>query len=642
MDHDQTLTPTKAETVWSTALDQPITDLALATADRLLAVTRPTERAARRDVLRLLRLADGSECGQRTYTHAMVSGLACPGDRILVALTSTDLLHGQGMLIALDASGQTEWHWPADGDVRRVSAPAVGQEGVYLTADGQSLVTLDLADGAERGRVRLDASASLAAPAIAADAILVPCRGPHLLALGLDGELCWHFTDEAPNAWLDKTPVVVGDRLFAVLSTGVALALDVADGTLAWRADVGSSGKPLSRPATDGQRLYVGARDGVHALSLTDGDEIWHSSTQRRVQAASVVHAGVVYATSHDHYLYALDAASGRALWQYELARRIELGPVLARCGEPLQPCIIVADRGGRVTLVRRPLSVSEHEAAGHWLEAAQLHESLGHHVQAAERYEQAESWQKAAQLWRVARRPLRQAEALEQHARALDQTTRAAEDLAAAWQAAARAFATEGEVEHEAACRREVARCLQLPIITMDIELNHDLVLNAWSRLRFIVRNAGFGPARNLFVRASGEQFKGQVMETQRITTLRAGRQQVKRLNVYPLECGESVPLGVRVDYVDRTGAMRACEQTIHVPVAREETDRGPRQTIRVFVAAGGAAAVGDGATAAGPGGVVVGGDACGPIMTGDENVLEDGSPGEGDRSDSRSADTQ
>jgi hypothetical protein len=438
----------------------------------------------------------------------------------------------------------------------------------------------------------------------------VPCRGPHLLAVGLNGEMRWRFADDDSDAWLDKTPILVNDHLFVVLTTGAVLALHTADGSRAWRVDVGPSGKALSPPTTDGEGLYVGVRDGLYALDLTDGDELWYFPTARRVEAVPVVHAGVIYATCHDHYLYALDATSGAELWRYEVDRRIEVSPVLAHCGDPAEHCVIIADRGGTITAVARPLSAAEHEAQGHWLEAASIYADLGRVAQAAElleghgeplkaaklwekagepkraagQYEQAGAWQEAAELWCALGRPLRQAEALEQHARSLGEKAYSDEEQAAAWQAAAQTFEAEGERERVAVCRKEVAKCLRLPIITLDVELDQGLVLGAWSRLRFIVRNEGFGPARNLVIRAKDDRFQGTVMKTCEIITLRARQECVQPVDARPLEYGRTVPLRVQVDYEDPDGKLQCCKHTIYFPVARDESARRGGQMINIF----------------------------------------------------------
>jgi outer membrane protein assembly factor BamB len=524
--------------LWRAELDRPPAGSLLVAGNLLLVTTQEPGPFPHQATLNALSLDEGNLCWQRSFEHALVSGwvavqnlevfeTARPSSPessevlVLVATTSTDLMRGEGALVALDMAGRDRWRW-APG-VQRVSAPAVMGDVACVTVDARTLVVLGIATGEEQASVALGTSASLSAPALGGDVAYVPCRGPHLLAVGLDGRSRWRFdTPASPDAWLDQTPALVGEHLFVVLTTGAVLALRAADGSLAWHVDVGPAGKPLSAPATDDERLFVGAHDGVYALALADGHRVWTFPTPRRITAAPVVTGGVVYATCHDHRLYALDAATGRKLWQYETERRLEISPVAVTYGQPSRLCVLVADRGGVLTAVTRPLG----------------------------------------------------AEALEAYARSLEGGPASDEERSAAWNAAVRAFEVEGEIERANACREEVTRCLRRPVITLDVQ-HEGLVLNAWSRLQFIVRNEGYGLARNLVIRATGDEFEGQVMATRQIITLRAGHARTERLDVRPLEYGDSVPLRLRMEYLDHAGELCACEHTIYIPVARTEATR-------------------------------------------------------------------
>ncbi len=604
-----------AAALWSVELNQPPAGPPLVASDLLLLPTQEPGLPSQHGTLHALNLADGGPRWQRNFEYAMVSGLATVQTlkvletfRVLLLVTtaSTDLLRGEGTLLALDASGQECWRW-APG-AQRVSAPAVAGDVVCVTADAQTLVLLDLDSGAERARHPLPPgmSASLAAPAVAGDVAHVPCRGPYLLAVGLDGQLRWRFTAQAsPNAWLDQTPVVVGEHVYAVLGIGTVVALQAEDGSLVWRADVGPTGKRLSPPASDGQRLYLGARDGLHALDLADGRAAWSFPTPRRVAAAPVVAGGVVYAACHDHHLYALDAATGQQLWLYEAERRVELPPAVT---SPPEARALIADRSGTITAIARPLSAAEHEAAGHWVKAASAYATLGQFARgaqllevhgepfkaaelwkaagererAAAGYEAAGAWGHAAERWADLGRPLKRAEALERHARSLEDGPSSDEEKAAAWAAAAGGFEVAGEIERAAACQREVCRYRRLPVITMGVK-HAGLVRGAYSCLQFIVRNEGYGPARNLVIRASGDQFEGQVAVTRQIVMLPAGRERIDWLDVRPRAYGDSVPLRVRAEYEDRAGQIQAFEQTLYIPVARSEAARGAGQVLYI-----------------------------------------------------------
>lgn len=577
--------------VWSVEMGATPGGPMMVAGDVVLAPTQSAER--QHSTLGAAGLADGSPRWQQSFEYALVSGLetlrVSQTLRVLLTLSSTDVMRGEGALLALDAAGAEVWRWSPG--VQRVSAPAVVDDLVCVTADARMFVALDAATGAERVRVELDVTASLAAPALQTSEVwetsevsvaYIPCRGPHLVALGLDGKLRWRFdVPDAPDAWLDRTPVAVGDRVFAVLSTGAVLAMRAQDGTLAWQSSVGP-GKRLSAPVADGERLYVGARDGVHALNLRDGEPAWVFPTGREVEAAPVVSGGVMYAVCHDHRVYALDALSGKALWQHEMERRIEVPPVLAAAGAPARSCVLVADRGGALVAVERPLSAAEHEAAGDWveaasgyvesgqisrgaevltahgyaLEAAPLWKQAGELECAAEQYQVAGAWQEAAELWAALDRPHRQAEALEQHARALDPAAHGDEERAVAWESAAQVFRAEGEAERALACQREAALFRRRPLIQVQVEAPPVMTSERYYEIGFTLTNVGGGTARQVILRHTHSEFAGDLQASRELRNVSPGQSVQEVLSLRPLASGQ-VPLEVSVTFADSAGRV-------------------------------------------------------------------------------------
>jgi outer membrane protein assembly factor BamB len=506
---------------------------------------------------------------------------------------SADALGDKGALLALDSAGEELWRWTSG--VQGVSAAALVDETAWVTTNTGFLVALDATTGAEGVRIPLGTTPSLSAPLIVGEEVYVPCRGPRLLAVGLDGERRWEYqAAEQPGGWLNQTPLALGQHLLAVLNrAGWVIALRPADGEQVWEVQLGPAGKDLSPPATDGERLYVGSREGLHALDPADGRELWHFSVERGVEAAPLVVGDVVYITCRNHYLYALDAAGGQELWRCgETERRIQVSPLVTAGPRPLA---VIADRDGTVTALQRPLNPAEHESAGNWAEAASAYTALGQLTRAAELleahgrtfqaaglweeagdleraaegYQAAGAWREAAKLWGQLDRPLRRAEALEGYARSVAKESAAGEVCADAWEAAVHAFHAAGEDKRAEACRREVARCRRLPYLAVEVK-HDDLILNAWTRLRFIVHNQGFGPAHQLIIRARGDQFEGQVADTRQIITLRADQIREDRLDIRPLAYGDSVPLRVSIDYQDRTQTPHTWEKTVYLPVAK------------------------------------------------------------------------
>jgi outer membrane protein assembly factor BamB len=555
-----------------------------------------------------LDLHDGRIRWRQRFDYEFVSGLsvamAAGEPLILVALTSNDLLRGEGRLLALDVHGRERWRWTQGGQA--VSAPTIAAGQAVFTAETHALVLLDLETGAEQRRIELPPRAAVTAPAVAGGAAYVPYNLARLAAVGLDGAPRWTFNYPGLG-WLAETPLLFDELVVAVSSDGRLLAIDRAGGVLRWERAVGPPGRPLSPPATDGARLFVGARDGLHAFNLADGAPLWQCVTDQKVTAVPVAHAGLVYVGCRDAHLYALDAADGAIFWEATLAAELKVAPLLAIHGET--PLLLAADHAGWVAALERPLSTQERaargdsaalialgelaraaellEEQGDALHAAQLWRRLKDHARAAPLFEAAEAWLDAALAWAELGRFRKRAEALAGHARALAGDGAAgdgaagdgaadAEAQARAWESAAAAFDEVGATADAAACRHKVAECRRRPLITVDAQtIGPGLTLNAWAQIQFRVHNEGFGVARHVVIRrARGEQFAGEVIDTQQIFTLRPGRTRASLLDVRPLAFGPAVPLRLRIEYVDEQETPCVREQTIHLPVAEHARD--------------------------------------------------------------------
>jgi outer membrane protein assembly factor BamB len=116
-----------------------------------------------------------------------------------------------------------------------------------------------------------------------------------------------------------STGVVDGDRFFVGTSDHKVRALRVRDGATAWEATVG--GAVSSRLLVDRERgfVLVGAEDGVlYAFDRYSGTLRWSHASSGPVMQAPAVRGGTVFVTNADDKLIALNADTGKWLWQYE------------------------------------------------------------------------------------------------------------------------------------------------------------------------------------------------------------------------------------------------------------------------------------------------------------------------------------
>ncbi|MFC5648810.1 PQQ-binding-like beta-propeller repeat protein [Paenibacillus solisilvae] len=109
--------------------------------------------------------------------------------------------------------------------------------------------------------------------------------------------------------------------------TGEALDALAPDLKLAW-SHLTDGTILTSSPAVVDGRVFIGTRDengtdqnSVLALDLKTGDKKWKFTPDAQIQASPAVADGVVYASSIRGTLYALDAKSGKKLWEKKIGQ---------------------------------------------------------------------------------------------------------------------------------------------------------------------------------------------------------------------------------------------------------------------------------------------------------------------------------
>lgn len=270
-----------------------------------------------------------------------------PQDHILFSTFSLSGLQRIGAVVVLDAWGQRLWQWAAEST--SVSAPAVSVNAVWVVVGNKVLVSLDLGTGKELKQWPLPSGfkSTPAAPLVTASQVFVP---------GHNAVLAWNYREQ--THWLfnlpksvTNAPVLSGTGLIILTSGEEIIALDPATRQLRWRKVLGLAGKNLSAPLCQEDQLWVGAGDGVYALRVTDGKQLWHFSSKRSVHAKPLLadKTNVIYAAGHDDYFYALDAETGKELGRYNMQHRIDADPGLTADGA----WVVVADRFGNVAAVQ-------------------------------------------------------------------------------------------------------------------------------------------------------------------------------------------------------------------------------------------------------------------------------------------------
>jgi len=125
-------------------------------------------------------------------------------------------------------------------------------------------------------------------------------------------EKLWEFPTTSA---LYSTPLVLDNLIVFGSESGTLHAVD-KKGKSRWQY-AAPSAEIFAHPISDGKRIYFGATNqSFYAVSL-NGQLAWQFSADERIKSDATLSEGVIYMTSYDGHIYALDAETGKQQWQF-------------------------------------------------------------------------------------------------------------------------------------------------------------------------------------------------------------------------------------------------------------------------------------------------------------------------------------
>ena len=245
-----------------------------------------------------------------------------------------------GKLMALTrASGKTLWEVESETD-RYSGGPAIGEGTLVVgTLDGQ-VIAYNPDNGSERWRATVS-SEVIAVPAIAQGVAVIRCNDGRVFAFSItDGSRRWVYDRGLPALTLrgNGRPVVTGDRVFVGYDSGVVVALKLLDGVQIWEQTVaqGEGRNELDRMVdidgeivSNGSEVFAAAFNGqVVALDAGSGRPLWNRDMS--VFSGLALAGDRLLVSDKAATVWTLDSRTGASIWRQDgLAHRWLSTPVV-------------------------------------------------------------------------------------------------------------------------------------------------------------------------------------------------------------------------------------------------------------------------------------------------------------------------
>ncbi|WP_371376420.1 outer membrane protein assembly factor BamB [Thalassotalea aquiviva] len=256
-------------------------------------------------------------------TSALISGGAVTGyNKVFWGSENGDVY-------AINAeSGELVWHTKVPGEV--ISTPALDSNMLVVNTSSGVLIALDSETGEEKWKTDqsvppLSLRGVSGVSITAGGAFVGLASGNVSVFIMENGQQGWMSEiGEATGATelqrivdVDVTPVIWGDKVYAISSNGNLAALDLRTGRELWKRKYSS----YRQLAVSGNRIYATDIQGhVYAIDRNSGSELWSQlSLTNRGTTGAVIVGNYVVVGDGEGYLHWLDVTDGEIVARHQV-----------------------------------------------------------------------------------------------------------------------------------------------------------------------------------------------------------------------------------------------------------------------------------------------------------------------------------
>ncbi len=248
-------------------------------------------------------------------------------ESLLMAAQKTGALHSRffqsASIVSSEQNVKPLWTFTCEDEIR---GSAVYQKGVvYVGAYDNNLYAINGKDGEFLWKYPTEGGV-VTRPAIDQGVIYIGSEDQKLHAISQrSGKLFWDYRTEGP---IRSSPWVAEGHVFVGSDDGFMHAINVNSHRRTWRVDVVEAVR--SSPCVTEEGIYFGCESGEFLKLDFRGEIKWRFRAKRAITASPAESQGVIFFSSLDSNIYALDAKSGWVIWRFRMGKGTVSSPCVS------------------------------------------------------------------------------------------------------------------------------------------------------------------------------------------------------------------------------------------------------------------------------------------------------------------------
>ncbi len=224
--------------------------------------------------------------------------------------------------IAMKGGVKPVWMFECEDEVRGTPLFHNGQ--LFVPCYDNNLYALDASGGDFRWKYATDGGLP-GKPAVSDTTLFIGSEDHRLHAISMrSGSLIWTYFSAGP---LRSSPRISQGHVFIGSDDGFLHAVNLNTGRLSWKMDAG--GQIRSTPLVTSDYVYFGTESGEMICLDFSGGVKWRFRAKRAITSSPAISNSILFFTSVDSTLYALDANTGWAHWRFRMGRGSISSPLI-------------------------------------------------------------------------------------------------------------------------------------------------------------------------------------------------------------------------------------------------------------------------------------------------------------------------